>query len=186
MYYLLLALIHSIHAQHIYDAYMSMMPAGYEFQPVNVSVQLLTTCYLSSFLRCARACALTPGCRTCDFDSSGSNRCRLYEADQTTGRIIASPSSLLVGSVSLTNQQFNFFNQTPCNPYCSDNLNLACNANDTCQCPARTYWDGSMCRLQKFTGASCSSDSECRGDLDFVCLQFFQCGREYCRYRQTF
>ena len=178
-YLLLLLLVIPIHTQTVYNAYMTMTPAGYEFQPKNASLQFLTTRYVSSSLRCAQACVSTLSCRTFDYDSSGSSRCRLYEADQTTGENIPSVSSSLVGSLSLTDQQFTSFNQNPCSTYCDNNLYLSCGANDTCQCAARTYWDGSVCQLQKFIGTSCLSDSECRGDLGLVCLQFFQCGREY-------
>ena len=180
MYYLLLALlVRLIHAQNMRATHMNLTSPGYEFQPTNASVQLLSTRHVSSSLRCARACASTSGCRTFDYDSSASRRCRLYEADQTTGVSIPSVSSSIVGSMSITSQQFTSLNRTPCSTYCSDSRYLACGANNTCQCAARTYWDGSVCQLQRLTGRACSSDGECRSDLGLVCLQFFQCGCEY-------
>ena len=180
MYCLLFALIliRSIDAQDTHAAYMILTPSGYEFQPANATVQLLSTRYTSSTIRCAQACASTSGCRTFDYDRSGSGRCRLYEADQTTGTTIPSTFSSIVGSMSITHEQFTSFNRTPCSTYCSGHPYLSCNANDTCQCPAGAYWDGYVCRFQKLTGPSCTKNSECRSDLGLTCLQFFQCGRE--------
>ena len=186
MYYLLLVLLlRAIHTQRVYDTYITLTSSGYEFQPENVSIQLLSTLYVPSSTDCARLCALTVGCRTFDHDRANPSRCRLYEADQTSGQNIPSTSLSIVGSVSITSQQFTSFNRAPCSTYCSVNPYLSCDANDTCQCAARTYWDGSVCRPQKLTGPSCSNDKECRSDLGLVCLQFFQCGREYHRSRQS-
>ena len=182
MYYaLLLSLIVTAHSKDLRSVRMAITPTGYEFQPSDASVQLLSTPLVSSPIRCARACVLTLGCRTFDYDRAGAGRCRLYEADQSTGQTISSGSTSIVGSVSLTHQQFTSFNQTPCSTFCSNDPYLSCSSNNTCQCAARTYWDGSMCRPQKLIGASCTGDNECRSDLGFVCLQFFQCGREYHR-----
>ena len=184
MYFaLLLSLVVTAQSEDLRGVRMTITPAGYQFQPNDASVQLLSTRSLSSSIRCARACISTLGCRTFDYDRSSSGRCRLYEADQTTGQTIASVSASIVGSVSLTSQQFTSFNQTPCSTHCSNDPYLSCSTNNTCQCAARTYWDGSMCRPQKLIGASCIGNNECRSDLGFVCLQFFQCGREYQRWR---
>ena len=102
-YLLLLLLVIPIHTQTVYNAYMTMTPAGYEFQPKNESLQRLTTCYVSSSLRCAQACVSTLSCRTFDYDSSGSSRCRLYEADQTTGENI--PIRVLIARrIAVTHQ----------------------------------------------------------------------------------
>ena len=179
MHYLLLILLSvCIESQEVRDARKTMTPAGYEFRPKYSSIQSLGTRSVSSTIRCARACLLTLGCRTFDYDKSGAGRCRLYEADQTNGQNVASSATSIVGSVSITQQQFSSFNRTPCSTYCTNHLYLSCNTNNTCQCAARTYWDGSVCQLQKFTGASCTKNEQCRGDLGYVCLQFFQCGRE--------
>ena len=183
--FLLLLFLRSLYAQRAYDVYMTMTPAGYEFQPENASVQLISTLYAPSSLQCAQACASSLGCQTFDYDSYGVHRCRLYQADQSTGKNIPSAPSSIVGSISITSQQFTSFNRTPCSTYCSGNPYLSCDANDTCQCAARTYWDGSICRPQKVTGPSCTTNSECRSDLGLVCLQFFQCGRKCHRSRQN-
>ena len=187
MHHLLLLLImNPLHAQNARQAYITMTPAGYEFQPSNPSVQLLSTRYVTSSIRCSQACLSTLGCRTLDYDQSGSGRCRLYEADQTTGTTILSASPSIVGSMLITSKQFSSFNRTPCSTYCSGNPYLSCDVNDTCLCAAGSYWDGSVCQLQKLTGPPCLSDSQCRGDLGLVCLQFFQCGRKYHSYRCSF
>ena len=179
---LLLLFIASLHSQTLRDARLMMTPSGYEFRPEDESVQTLDTRSVSSTIRCARACVSTPGCRTFDYDKSGAGRCRLYEADQTTGQTVGSSSASVVGSVSISQQQFTSFNRTPCSTYCTNHLYLSCNTNNTCQCAARTYWDGSVCRPQKLLGAPCTGDKECRSDLGFLCLQFFQCGREYLQW----
>ena len=182
---LLVLLIRSILAQNIRDAHMTVTTEGYGFQPSNASVQLLATRSLSTFVECAQACLSTSGCRTFDHDRSASGRCRLYEADQTTGKNIPSASSSIVGSMSITSQQFTSFNRTPCSTHCNNHPYLSCDANDTCRCAAGAYWDGSVCRLQKLTGPSCIKNGECRSDLGLVCLQFFQCGRKCHRSRQS-
>ena len=178
-YVLLASLLLTADARDLRGVRMTITPTGYEYQPNDASVQLLSTRFVSSTIRCARACASTFGCRTFDYDRSGSNRCRLYEADQTTGQTTVSASPSIVGSVFLTSQQFTSFNRTPCSTYCSNDAYLSCSTNNACQCAAHAYWDGSMCQPQKLTGAPCTIDNECRSDLGFVCLQFFQCGRKH-------
>ena len=183
MYYLLLVFIfNQASSQNPHGVCMIITPAGYEFQPSDASIQLLSTRSLPSMLRCAQACTSTSGCRTFDYDTSGSSRCRLYEGDQNTGQTIPSVSTSVVGTVSITSQPFSAFDQTPCSTHCNNDPYLSCSTNNTCQCAARTYWDGSVCSLQKLIGASCTDNTQCRGDLGFVCLQFFQCGREYSRF----
>ncbi len=181
MYYLfILLLINSVHSQNVFNALMTLTTTGHEFQPINMSVQLLNTIYVSTYLRCAEACAQTGGCRTFDYDSSLLGRCRLFEADLTTGQIISSSSSTsIVGSILITNNMFASFGYTPCSTNCGNSPYLSCNINNTCQCEGHTYWNGKTCDLQKFTGASCSVNNECRVDLNLSCLQFFECGREY-------
>jgi hypothetical protein len=181
MYYLfILLLVNTIYSQDLFNTRMTLTPTGHEFQPMNMSVQLLNTVYVSTRIRCAKACVQIGDCRTFDYDSSLSGRCRLFEADLTTGQIISSSSSTsIVGSTLITNDMFVSFGNTPCNFNCKNSPYLSCNINNTCQCEGHTYWNGTTCDLQKFTGASCSVNNECRVDLNLTCLQFFQCGREY-------
>lgn len=150
---------------------MTITAAGYEFRPVDISKQLLDTTYASTRKRCARVCALTEGYRTFDFNSSISDLCRLFEGDQTTGEIISSSSlTSIVGSISITSSLFSAFGNTPY---------LLSNINNTCQCRSYTYWDGTMCQLKQFTGASCTANNQCLTDLNLTCLQFFKSGRKY-------
>ena len=178
-YVLLTFVLSTADSRDLRNVRMTITPAGFEFSPNDASVQLLDTRFVSSTIRCVRACLSTFGCRTFDYDRSSSGRCRLYEADQTTGLTVPSVSPSIVGSVSLNSQQFSSRNQAPCSTYCSNDPYLSCGTNNTCQCAGRTYWDGSLCRLQKLIGASCTIDMQCRGDLGLVCLPFSQCGREY-------
>ena len=181
MYHLIfLLLIKSIYSQDLLKTRMTITAAGYEFQPVDISKQLLDTTSVSTRMRCARVCALTEGCRIFDFNSSILGLCRLFEGDQTTGEIISSSSlTSIVGSISITSSLFSAFGNTPCNNYCRNNPYLSCNINNTCQCRGYTYWDETMCQLNKFTGTSCTANNQCRTDLNLTCLQFFKCGRKY-------
>jgi hypothetical protein len=152
---------------------------GTQFLPA-YSVQLLDTLTIVNkpyAVNCAFACIMQlPYCHTIEFDST-TLQCRLFEADLRYGQIIPSTSSSVsVGMINLVPELFTGRNQS-CSE-CVGNRFLTC-INNTCQCALNTYFDGSLCQLQQFTSADCSSNDMCRIDLNLTCLQFFECGREY-------
>ncbi len=156
--------------------YFTLSNEGMQFLLIN-STQLLDTITISSLKKCAAICVrFLPHCRTFEFDSS-TLQCRLIEGDLTTGQIIPSTSSSksIVGSMKLAPELFTSYGQS-CSQ-CVGNPFFTC-INGTCQCALHSYFDGSMCKLQQFTGAQCNSSNACRTDLNLTCLQFFQCGRK--------
>ncbi len=150
---------------------------GFEFSPIDEQALLLLESNASSIMSCALTCHSTAQCRIYDFDAQ-SHRCRIFEGDITTmGTVIASASSLSrVGSIELRPEQFADQGQ-PCF-FCQGSRYLTC-SNATCQCEPHTYFDGSMCQSQKLLGFECNMSTECRSDLNYTCLPYQQCGREY-------
>jgi hypothetical protein len=86
---------------------------------------------------------------------------------------LSTPHSCIVRPIEI----FKAYGQ-PCSA-CSDNRYLAC-VNRSCHCLPHTYWTGFKCAPQLLLGAHCTEASQCRTDLNYTCLQFFQCGRK-CR-----
>ncbi|CAF0947933.1 unnamed protein product [Adineta steineri] len=121
-------------------------------------------------LYCSAECHKRITCRTFDFDAD-SLQCRLWEMDNTTGSIVASPSKprSSVGSVQISpNNYVNIHNQS-CS-HCDQSRYEICNVNtSTCQCPPFTYWNNGMCMTQLFQGQLCSHADACRTDLNLSC-----------------
>ncbi|CAF0783037.1 unnamed protein product [Adineta steineri] len=119
---------------------------------------------------CSAECNKRITCRTFDFDAD-SLQCRLWEMDNTTGSIVASPSKprSSVGSVQFSPSNYvNSHNQS-CS-HCDQSRYEICNVNSsTCQCPPFTYWNNGMCMTQLFQGQLCSNTYGCRTDLNLSC-----------------
>ncbi|CAF1125054.1 unnamed protein product [Adineta steineri] len=143
---------------------------GYQFIPIDTSRSPLFTCTTKRSLYCSAECHKRITCRTFDFDAD-SLQCRLWEMDNTTGSIVASPSKprSSVGSVQFSpNNYVNIHNQS-CN-HCDQSRYEICNVNSsTCQCPPFTYWNNGMCMTQLFQGQLCSHTDACRADLNLSC-----------------
>ncbi|CAF1006628.1 unnamed protein product, partial [Adineta ricciae] len=43
-------------------------------------------------------------------------------------------------------------------------------ASGRCKCPARTFWNGTFCLNQGFTGDTCQANDWCRNDLNISCV----------------
>jgi hypothetical protein len=158
------------------ESLVTLNETGTEFAPIDEDALLLGIYTFSTNTKCIYACHSNCFCRIFDYDSV-SYRCRLFEGDlQTTGFIINSNSSTsLVGQIVLSPMLFAAYGQ-PCSA-CFNSRYLTC-VNGTCDCLQHTYWTGSMCASQNLRGGQCSSSSQCRADLNYTCLQFFQCGRK--------
>jgi hypothetical protein len=173
----LLLALPSIHT--VYQSYMTLSPLGIEFQP-RMSIQQLSSTTLTTKLRCAAHCNQWATCRTFDYDTV-SRRCRLFEADTTTGSIIVSSSpSSLVGNAVVDASMFVNTHGQPCSA-CQQSRYEICSANSSsCQCPPNTYWNGVVCALKLFVNQSCSHVDACRSDLNLTCSancygEFAQC-----------
>ncbi len=138
---------------------------------------LLSDINVQSLQICIQTCNANILCRIFDFDDQ-SNRCRLFEGDvDTMGSIITSSSSLsVVGTIQLTPEQFSSIGLS-CS-FCAYSRYLIC-INSTCQCPPRTYFDGSICHSQNLIGSQCINDTDCRSNLNLTCLPRKQCGRMF-------
>ena len=145
------------------------------FSPIDLPDLLLSTNTLPSLLFCVRLCHSTVQCRIFDYDPS-SRQCRLFEGDiATMGSIIPSAASTqsLVGSMKIDGSQFVSHGQG-CSS-CVGSRYLEC-VNNTCQCPTKTFFDGSICRSEQLAGDPCLDSSECRGDLNYTCQLNMTCG----------
>ena len=162
----------------IYQSYISFSSMGVEFMPVE-NIQLLLSINTPTKLRCSSRCNQMLACRTFDFDFT-SKRCRLFEADVTTGSMISSSSATsIVGTVRISSSLYSSLNQScaacPLSRYEICSMNTS-----TCQCPPNTYWKGNRCALQSFENDTCSQIDACRSDLNLTCSsncygEFLQC-----------
>ncbi|CAF0979687.1 unnamed protein product [Adineta steineri] len=150
---------------------------GSEFLPIDSSELLLST-MAPNRRRCAIACHNQWACRTFDYDSI-SQRCRLYEGDLTTGSIVTSSSaSSIVMSIELSSNTCASTHNQPCEA-CIDSRYEQC-LNNICQCPPRTYWNGSECLLQLFQNQTCTQADACRKDFNLTCLPTYINTFTYC------
>jgi hypothetical protein len=160
-----------------WQSFLSLSGLGMKFSPNDEQALLLSDNEIDSIETCSLTCHANDFCRIFDFDGQ-TNHCRLFEGDPTImGSIIASSSSLsIVGSIQLTSDQFSS-QGLPCS-FCAIDRYLIC-INSSCQCPPRTYFDGSICRSQNIVGGQCTNDTDCRTDLNLTCLPRKQCGRKF-------
>ncbi|UJR29493.1 hypothetical protein I4U23_010705 [Adineta vaga] len=147
---------------------------GFEFLPINHQALILVELNTTSLISCVRICHSISRCRIFDFDNE-SKRCRLFEGNIITmGSIIASSSlQSRVGSIKLRYEQF--INRGYSCSLCQGSRYLKC-VNTRCECDVHTYFDGFICQSQKLLGDSCNNNTECRMDLNYICLPRQQCG----------
>jgi hypothetical protein len=143
---------------------------GKKFVPFDTSYPPLLTFTAQKLLYCYLECNKLIDCRTFDFDGN-TRQCRLWDVDTTTGSIVASPSTpqLSVGSIQLSPSTYaNIYNRS-CNT-CTESRYVKCNtSSNTCQCPSKTFWNGSMCLSQLLRNQICSQTGVCRSDLNLTC-----------------
>ena len=152
----------------IYSSKFTFSSPGQEFQP-EVSNQLIASMTVGSRLLCAAQCNKYISCRTFDYDSS-SRRCRVLEADLSTGSIISSASSSsVVAYVTLSMALYASIHDASCSA-CQENRYQICSVStNTCQCPLNTFWYSAICALQLFQNATCAQVDACRVDLNLSC-----------------
>jgi hypothetical protein len=170
----------------LYQSRIRYSSAEREFQPRN-SIQLILVTTARSRTICSATCNEQPACHTFDYDSA-SGRCRLFEADQTTGSIIASTSlTSVVGNVLISQSEFAHTHNQSCEA-CQEDRYEYCPVNGSvCQCRPHTFWNGSVCLLQLFENDTCSQIDACRTDLNLTCAteygQFSICTLGMCFHR---
>ncbi|CAF1101145.1 unnamed protein product [Rotaria sordida] len=157
-----------------WESSANLSSKGFEFSSIDDETLLLLETTAKSLISCFKICHSSTYCYIFDFDDQ-SHRCRIFEGNITNmGSIIASSSSeSRVGSIKLFPEQFASRGQS-CSS-CQRNRYLTC-MNGTFQCQAHTYFDGSICQIQKLLGADCIINAECRLDLNYTCLPRQQCG----------
>lgn len=140
------------------QTHISISEVGYYFNPIQ-TVEWLHDMFVDSFEQCIDQCHQDHLCRTFDYNLE-PKWCRLFEVEPSPEQIIYYPSiQSQVGSVQLFSDLYWAFNQT-CD-YCARSRYLIC-SNNRCQCPWNTFWDGSICRKQKYAGSLCNNNIECR------------------------
>ncbi|CAF1375072.1 unnamed protein product [Adineta steineri] len=159
---------------NIWQAIFDVSNLGLEFSPADEQALLLLDTTARSLLNCAQMCEMIARCRTFNYDIQ-IKHCRLYQGDiDSTGEVVPSVSSQSVcGSIKLIMENFADYGG-PCS-ICDGSRYLTC-INLTCQCQPNTFFNGSMCRSQKLIGGGCTSDNQCRNDLNLKCLLNNQCG----------
>jgi hypothetical protein len=164
-----------------WQSLLSLSNWGMTFSSIDDQALLLSDTNANSFQACFQICHANMFCRIFDFDGQ-SNRCRLFEGNgDTMGSIMASSSSSsIVGSIQIVPGYFSNIGLS-CS-FCTETRYLTC-FNSTCQCPSRTYFDGSICRSQSFIGSQCTDKTNCRVDLNMTCLPRQQCGRKFYFYK---
>ena len=183
---LLFSHLNPTYSQEIFTARFILSNSGTQFIPVNMPAQLISTTLTSSIKQCIQLCTSNVLCRVYDYQVVLPKQCRLFEGDTITLGQIASSSSpnSTAGTLQLSSDLFAEYGQS-CTSFCYHSRYLQCGNNFTCQCMPHTYWDTStsMCLPQSpILGASCQQNkSMCRGDLNYTCLQFNQCGRKLIR-----
>lgn len=150
---------------------------GLEFIPIDQQAVLLSDVNVSTRISCAQMCHFQTLCRTFNYDIQ-LKRCRLYESEiDGSGSILSTVSSQSqVGSIVMAEGDFSSRGQA-CFA-CEYSRYLIC-INSTCQCQPHTFFNGTICRSQKLTNASCTSDIQCRNDLNLLCLANMQCGGRF-------
>ncbi|CAF1506503.1 unnamed protein product [Adineta steineri] len=159
---------------NIWQSIFDVSNLGLEFSPADEQALLLLDTTARSLLNCAQMCEMIARCRTFNYDIQ-IKHCRLYQGDiDSTGEVVPSVSSQSVcGSIKLIMENFADYGG-PCS-ICDGSRYLTC-INLTCQCQPNTFFNGSMCRSQKLIGGGCTSDNQCRNDLNLKCLLNNQCG----------
>ena len=154
------------------QSHIVMSESGYYFQPKAQMTEWLADMYVSTLEECTRRCNANYLCRTFDYNSE-PNWCRLFEVESSPGQIINDQSlPSQVGQVQLLSDLYQAFNQS-CD-YCVTNRYLTCRSA-ICQCPWKTFWNGLFCEKQRYAGDSCTSDTQCRTDYEWACVQTKVC-----------
>jgi hypothetical protein len=158
---------------------------GTEFIPIDNSVSLLFTFSKKKLTYCALECNKLTDCRTFDFDAH-SEQCHLWNADLTTGSIVPSSSKPLssVATIRLSSNIYANIHNQSCDK-CAQSRYETCDVySNTCQCPSKTFWNGSMCLLQLFQDQICAQADACRSDLNLTCQP--SCDFTYrCSFRKS-
>jgi hypothetical protein len=184
---LLLLTLNLTYSQEIFTAQIVLSNPGNEYMPVKMSAQLVSTILANSVKKCAELCTANILCRVYDYGVSVSNQCRLFEGDTNTlGQIVSSSSpQSIVGTIQLSSALFAEYG-SPCISFCYHSRYLQCGTSFTCECMPHTYWNASisMCVPQSpILGSPCQLNlNMCREDLNYTCLQFYQCGRKLHEY----
>ncbi|CAF1429106.1 unnamed protein product [Adineta steineri] len=160
--------------KNIWQSIFDVSNLGLEFSPADEQALLLLDTTARSLLNCAQMCEMIARCRTFNYDMQ-MKHCRLYQGDiDSTGEVAPSASSQSVcGSIKLIMENFADYGG-PCS-ICDGSRYLTC-MNSTCHCQPNTFFNGSMCRSQKLIGGGCTSNNQCRNDLNLKCLLNNQCG----------
>ena len=143
------------------------------FQPANPVEFLQKIKNVHSIMQCYTQCNFNVQCRTFVY-KSGAQECSLYEGSIDSGSVVTAANELssIVGGLVYTPELFISYGQT-CDQ-CASSRYLHC-LNNTCQCMAHTFWNGTMCLNQVYYGDRCVTDLWCRtADLSLTCLS--DCG----------
>jgi hypothetical protein len=170
-FFVLLFISILLHQSYQFQSNADISNFGYTFVPVDSSVSPLLTCIQRSLLRCYAECNKLISCRTFDFDED-SGQCRLWLDDLTTGSILAVPSKprSKVGIIKFIPDIYAATHNQPCAKCANSRYEVCDSTTSTCQCPAMTFWNGTVCLPQRYQNQSCSTLDTCRSDLNLDCL----------------
>jgi hypothetical protein len=143
---------------------------GWEFVSYDTSYPSLFTFTTTKKLYCSLECNKRIDCRTFDFDAN-SRQCRLWDVDQTKGSIVVSSTKprSSVGTIRLSASIYANSHNQSCDKCVQSRYEICNTSSNTCQCPSKTYWNGSMCLVQLLSNQIYSQVNICRSDLYLTC-----------------
>ncbi|CAF1188054.1 unnamed protein product [Didymodactylos carnosus] len=147
-----------------YDSLFTLMNLGTEYQPPSIN-DLLGSSVSTTVTHCAQLCNQNRYCRVFNFINS---TCQLYQS--ANGNILMSSESLssVVGRINYSLFVFSAYGQS-CDK-CFNSRYLIC-INNLCACPSTSYYNGTFCQDQLLVNSTCSSSSQCRQDLNLLCIE---------------
>ena len=170
-----------------YESVFDISSFGYEFVPADSFYPPISIFSSKKLLYCSIVCNQRQDCRTFDYNEE-TKECRVWDVDlMTSGSIVLSFSKnrSSVGSVRFLENIYSKIYNESCDR-CIQNRYIICNSNTSrCQCPPKTYWNGSICLSQLLYNQICSSNEVCRSDLNLSCEP--SCDMNYrCIHRKLF
>ena len=150
-----------------YNTYFSLTN-GFYYQPSNIILSLSTFTGTRTMLECAMRCLNDLQCRTFNFDQD-TTTCQLFEGSLDVGTLIFTSSNSVIGWLNMKPSDYLLYHTSF--DRCVNHRYLFSDISTSlCQCPAHTFWNGSICLNQRFVGDLCQSDEWCRSDLNLRCI----------------
>lgn len=161
-----------------WQSHVQITQYGYRFQPNDYQAMFLFVIIIDSIIDCSRRCHQNGQCNIFNYDAS-SKLCHGFNGDINKLSPLLDyslTSQSVVGWLDIAPNEFESYGQS-CSSSCIKSRYMVC-ISGTCRCRSTWYFDGNTCQKQKVLGEFCKNNTECRLDMNYVCLPRGQCGRE--------